>query len=166
MQSSRKSFRIRGIRREVRKWNGGEYEKDRVRKIADEAGLPVAHKPDSMEICFVPEGDYASYIEETVGMKSKPGDFVDMQGHVLGRHRGIIHYTVGQRKGLNLALGYPAFVVRIKPETNEIVIGQLEDNLSEKVYISHVNYISEQSFSDIRHILPRYATIMKVLTVL
>ena len=126
----------------------GEYEKDRVRKIADEAGLPVAHKPDSMEICFVPEGDYASYIEETVGMKSKPGDFVDMQGYVLGRHRGIIHYTVGQRKGLNLALGYPAFVVRIKPETNEIVIGQLEDNLSEKVYISHVNYISEQSFSE------------------
>lgn len=126
----------------------GEYEKDRVREIADEAGLPVAHKPDSMEICFVPDGDYASYIEETVGMKSEPGDFVDMQGHVLGRHRGIIHYTVGQRKGLNLALGYPAFVVRIKPETNEIVIGRLEDNLSDKVYISHVNHMSEQNFSE------------------
>ncbi len=126
----------------------GEYEKDRVREIADEAGLPVAHKPDSMEICFVPDGDYASYIEETVGMKSEPGDFVDMQGHVIGRHRGIIHYTVGQRKGLNLALGYPAFVVRIKPETNEIVIGRLEDNLSDKVYISHVNHMSEQNFSE------------------
>lgn len=126
----------------------GEYEKDRVREIADEAGLPVAHKPDSMEICFVPDDDYASYIEKTKGVKSQPGDFVDMQGHVLGRHRGIIHYTVGQRKGLNLALGYPAFVVRIKPETNEIVIGRLEDSLSEKVYISHVNHMSEQDFSE------------------
>ena len=126
----------------------GEYDKDRVREIADKAGLPVAHKPDSMEICFVPDGDYASYIEEVTGVKSEPGDFVDIQGHVLGRHRGIIHYTVGQRKGLNLALGYPAFVVRIKPETNEIVIGQLEDNLSEKVYISHVNHMSEQNFSE------------------
>ncbi len=126
----------------------GEYKKDRVREIADEAGLPVAHKPDSMEICFVPDGDYASYIEEAKGVKSDSGNFVDMQGNVLGRHKGIIHYTVGQRKGLNLALGYPAFVVRIKPETNEIVVGRLEDNLSEKVYISHVNHMSEQNFSE------------------
>ncbi len=126
----------------------GNYEKSRVREIADEAGLPVAHKPDSMEICFVTDGDYASYIEEARGVKSEPGDFVDMQGNVLGRHRGIIHYTVGQRKGLNLALGYPAFVVRIKPETNEIVIGQLEDNLSEKVYISRINYMSRPDFSE------------------
>lgn len=126
----------------------GNYEKSRVREIADEAGLPVAHKPDSMEICFVTDGDYASYIKEAKGVKSEPGDFVDMQGNVLGRHRGIIHYTVGQRKGLNLALGYPAFVVRIKPETNEIVIGQLEDNLSEKVYISRINYMSRPDFSE------------------
>lgn len=126
----------------------GVYEKDRVREIADEVGLPVAHKPDSMEICFVPDGDYASYIEEAVGMKSEPGNFVDMQGHVLGRHRGIIHYTVGQRKGLNLALGYPAFVARIKLETNEIVIGQLKDILFGKVYISQVNYMSNPDFSE------------------
>lgn len=126
----------------------GAYEKDRVREIADKVGLPVAHKPDSMEICFVPDGDYASYIEDVKGAKSQPGNFVDMQGKVLGRHRGIIHYTVGQRKGLHLALGYPAFVVRIKPETNEIVVGRLEDNLSEKVYISQVNYMSEPIFSE------------------
>ena len=128
----------------------GVYEKDRVREIADEVGLPVAHKPESMEICFVPDDDYASYIEEAAGMKSEPGDFVDMQGHVLGRHRGIIHYTVGQRKGLNLALGYPAFVARIKLETNEIVIGQLKDILSGKVYISQVNYMSNPDFSENR----------------
>lgn len=124
----------------------GKYNKNRVREIADKAGLPVAHKPDSMEICFVPDGDYASYIEEASEMKSKPGNFVDMQGRVLGRHRGIIHYTIGQRKGLNLALGYPAYVVRIKQDANEIVIGRSEDNLSKKVYISQVNYMSESGF--------------------
>ncbi|MDE6023904.1 MAG: tRNA 2-thiouridine(34) synthase MnmA [Lachnospiraceae bacterium] len=126
----------------------GSYEKDRVREIADKVGLPVAHKPDSMEICFVPDSDYASYIEEIKGVKSEPGNFVDMQGKVLGRHRGIIHYTVGQRKGLHLALGYPAFVVKIKAETNEIVVGRLEDNLSEKVYISQVNHMSEPNLSE------------------
>lgn len=124
----------------------GEYEKDRVREIAEEAGLPVAGKPDSMEICFVPDGDYAAYIEEVTGASSEPGNFVDMEGRVIGRHRGIIHYTVGQRKGLNLALGYPAFVVKIKPETNEIVIGKLEDNLTEKVYIHRMNFMSEPDF--------------------
>ncbi|MDE6714044.1 MAG: tRNA 2-thiouridine(34) synthase MnmA [Lachnospiraceae bacterium] len=126
----------------------GEYEKGRVREIAEQVGLPVAHKPDSMEICFVPDGDYASYIETTAGVKSEPGNFVDMEGHVLGRHRGIIHYTIGQRKGLNLALGYPAYVVRIKPETNEVVIGRQKDNLSEKVYISQINHMSEADFSE------------------
>lgn len=125
----------------------GDYEKDRVREIAEEAGLPVAHKPESMDICFVPDGDYASYIEEIHGVQSEPGNFVDTQGHALGRHRGIIHYTVGQRKGLNLALGYPAYVVGIKPKTNEIVIGTLEDNFTEKVYISQINYMSEPDFS-------------------
>ncbi len=87
----------------------GEYEKERVRQIAEEVGLPVAHKPDSMEICFVPDGDYASYIEQATGKPSVPGNFVDVGGHILGQHKGIIHYTVGQRKGLGLALGYPAF---------------------------------------------------------
>lgn len=126
----------------------GEYEKEQIREIAFEAGLEVAHKPDSMEICFVPDGDYASYIEESTGEKSEPGNFVDMQGHVLGSHRGIIHYTVGQRKGLNLALGYPAFVVKICPETNEVVIGHLEDNLSQTVYINQVNCMSEPELSE------------------
>lgn len=126
----------------------GEYEKDRIRELAEEAGLPVFGKADSMEICFVPDGDYASYIEEATGRPSKPGNFIDTQGNVLGRHRGIIHYTVGQRKGLGLALGYPAFVVRIKPETNEVVIGMLEDNLSQKVYIRQVNQMAVPEFSE------------------
>lgn len=126
----------------------GEYEKDQIRDIAQEAGLPVAHKPDSMEICFVPDGDYASYIENVTGTPSQPGNFVDLQGNILGRHRGIIHYTVGQRKGLHLALGCPVFVAKIRPETNEVVIGRQEDILSKKVYIHHVNHMSDPDFSE------------------
>lgn len=126
----------------------GEYEKDHIRELAEEAGLPVSGKADSMEICFIPDGDYASYIEKATGKVSKPGNFIDTQGNVLGRHRGIIHYTVGQRKGLGLALGYPAFVVRIQPETNEVVIGALEDNLSQKVYIRQVNQMAVPEFSE------------------
>ena len=120
----------------------GEYEKERVRQIAEEVGLPVAHKPDSMEICFVPDGDYASYIEQATGKPSVPGNFVDVGGHILGQHKGIIHYTVGQRKGLGLALGYPAFVVQIRPETNEVVVGTNEESMSRYVRANHVNFMS------------------------
>lgn len=126
----------------------GEYAKDKVRQMAEDLGLPVAQKPDSMDICFVPDGDYASYIEEVSGKPSEPGNFVDTEGNVIGRHKGLIHYTVGQRKGLNLALGYPAFVVQMKADTNEIVIGKLEDNLSQKVYMQKVNFMSEPDFSE------------------
>ena len=90
----------------------GAYSKDEIRSIAEKIGLLVADKPDSQDICFVPDGDYASFIEETVrektGRELPAGNFVTPDGRVLGRHRGIVHYTVGQRKGLGLALGYPA----------------------------------------------------------
>lgn len=126
----------------------GAYEKSQVRKMAENAGLPVAHKADSMEICFVPDGDYASFIERETGQDAKPGNFVDTQGKVIGRHRGIIHYTVGQRKGLNLAMGYPVFVVEIKPQTNEVVIGRLEENLNHTVYIHQVNFMTQPFFDE------------------
>ncbi len=84
----------------------------------------MAHKPDSQEICFIPDHDYASFIEEYTGKSMPPGNFVDLDGNVLGRHKGISHYTVGQRKGLNLSMGRPVFVVEIRPETNEVVIGE------------------------------------------
>ncbi|MBQ9377448.1 MAG: tRNA 2-thiouridine(34) synthase MnmA [Schwartzia sp.] len=102
----------------------GDYEKDEVREIAARAGLSAAQTPDSQEICFVTEGDYADYIErETEAVLPPPGRFVDGRGNVLGRHRGIVRYTVGQRKGLGLALGCPAYVTGIDAERNEIVIG-------------------------------------------
>lgn len=120
----------------------GEYEKDEVRKIANEAGLLIANKPDSQEICFIPDNDYAGYIERESGKIFPEGNFVDVKGNVLGRHRGIIHYTVGQRKGLNLSMGKSVFVLAIRPETNEVVIGDNEDTFHTKLTASKVNLMS------------------------
>lgn len=120
----------------------GEYTKEEIRRIAQEAGLPVAHKPDSQEICFIPDHDYAAYIEREAGERvPKPGNFVTRDGQVLGRHLGITHYTVGQRKGLNLAMGHPVFVVEIRPETDEVVIGEEEDVFGDTLYCNHINYM-------------------------
>lgn len=120
----------------------GEYSKDEVREIADKINLQVANKPDSQDICFVPDGDYASFIENSTGEKIQPGNFVDQEGNILGQHKGIIHYTVGQRKGLGLSLGHPVFVLEIRPETNEVVIGDNEDSLSYIVRANRINFMS------------------------
>lgn len=120
----------------------GEYTKDEVRQIAEKINLRVSNKPDSQDICFVPDGDYASFIEETTGEKIETGNFVDLDGNVLGQHKGIIHYTVGQRKGLGLSLGRPAFVLEIRPETNEVVIGTNEDSMSYTLRANRLNFMS------------------------
>ena len=120
----------------------GEYTKDEVREIAEKISLRIANKPDSQDICFVPDGDYASVIAESLDTKLPTGNFVTIDGKVLGPHKGITHYTVGQRKGLGLALGYPAFVVEIRPETNEVVIGTNEDSLSNHVRANRLNFMS------------------------
>lgn len=120
----------------------GAYTKDQIREIAEQISLRVAHKPDSQDICFVPDGDYASFIEASLDKKIPTGNFVTVDGKVLGIHKGITHYTVGQRKGLGLALGYPAFVVEIRPETNEVVIGTNEDSMSYYVRANKLNFMS------------------------
>ena len=126
----------------------GEYSKDRIREMADEIGLLVAHKPDSQDICFVPDGDYASFIENTTDQVLPNGNFVTPEGKVLGKHKGIIHYTVGQRKGLGLALGYPAFVLEIRPETNEVVIGTYEESLTYTVRANELNFMSVEQITE------------------
>lgn len=120
----------------------GDYNKDEIRAIAEKIGIQVAHKPDSMEICFVPDNDYAGFITRETGYVSRPGNFVDLHGNILGTHKGIIHYTVGQRKGLGLAMGHPVFVVAIRPETNEVVIGENDDAFSTKLYANNINLMS------------------------
>jgi len=99
----------------------GGLSKDEVRRIAREKGISVAERPDSMEICFIPDNDYAAFVERTLGVPPE-GDFVDAEGNALGRHRGIHRYTVGQRKGLGIALGYPAYVSRIDAVNHRVVL--------------------------------------------
>ena len=121
----------------------GKLTKEQVRAIAVQAGISVAQKPDSQEICFVPEGNYADYIEENAECDLPPeGNFVDEEGKVLGRHKGIIHYTVGQRKGLGIALGEPAYVKEIRTETNEVVLASDSSLYSDTVVCGEVNFMS------------------------
>lgn len=120
----------------------GDYTKEEIRRIAEEIQLMVANKPDSQEICFVPDDDYAKFIEEETGKEIPEGNFVDLDGNVLGKHKGIIHYTIGQRKGLGLALGKPVFVVDIKKETNEVVIGDNIDVFAKGLVADRVNFMS------------------------
>ena len=126
----------------------GEYTKDQIRAFAEELGLPVAHKPDSQEICFVPDGDYATFIEENADTPIRQGNFVTPDGKILGKHKGIIHYTVGQRKGLGLALGYPAFVLEIRPETDEVVIGTCEESLTHTLRANELNFMSVEDITE------------------
>ena len=130
----------------------GEYSKDEIRAIAEKIGLLVANKPDSQDICFVPDGDYASYIEETAGVEIPEGNFVTADGKVLGRHKGITHYTVGQRKGLGLALGYPAFVLEIRPETNEVVIGTHAESMADSLEAVNLNFMSVEDLTEPVHV--------------
>lgn len=120
----------------------GEYEKDQIREMAKEAGLPVAAKPDSQDICFVPDHDYAGFIERETGKESTPGNFVDEMGQILGNHKGIVHYTIGQRKGLGLTAETPLFVKELRPETNEVVICKSESLFSHTCYVHDINYMA------------------------
>ena len=120
----------------------GSFCKDEIRRMARDIGLQVAHKPDSQEICFIPDHDYANFIEEYTGKQMPKGNFVDLQGNVLGRHEGISHYTIGQRKGLNLSMGRPVFVVEIRPETNEVVIGEGKDVFTNVLCCSKLNWMA------------------------
>lgn len=125
----------------------GEYTKDEIREMAKKIGLTVANKPDSQEICFIPDHDYARFIEENSDCRLTEGNFVDRDGNILGRHKGITHYTVGQRKGLNLAMGRPVFVTAIRPETNEVVIGDNEDVFSSRLTCSKLNWMAVEGLS-------------------
>ena len=148
----------------------GDYTKEQVRKIAEDIGLMVAGKPDSMEICFVPDNDYASFIEKETGVTSVPGDFVDVDGNVIGKHKGVIHYTVGQRKGLGIALGKPAFVVAIRPEQNQVVIGEDRDVYTERLYANNLNFMSVDNITEPVHVKAKiryshegaYCTVRKI----
>ncbi|MDE6182139.1 MAG: tRNA 2-thiouridine(34) synthase MnmA [Eubacteriales bacterium] len=120
----------------------GDYEKPEIRKIASEIGLDVANKPDSQDICFVPDGDYAKFIKENSNIKIKEGNFIDKSGKILGKHKGICNYTIGQRKGLGIAFGSPMYVSEIKADTNEVVLTGNDGLFKNKVLIKDFNFMS------------------------
>jgi tRNA-specific 2-thiouridylase len=140
------SYVLYGIRREVLPhllFPIGSYRKEEVRALAREAGLGVADKPDSVEICFVPGGDHAAVIRERRPGLATAGRVVDTDGHVLGEHDGIERYTVGQRKGLGIAGTARRYVLRIAPSENEVVLGRREELLSSGLVASRAHWLTD-----------------------
>ncbi len=127
----------------------GAYEKSIIREIAKEAGLPVAHKQDSQDICFVPDHDYAGFIARETQKESAPGSFVDEEGRILGTHKGIIHYTIGQRKGLGITAETPLFVKELRMDTNEVVLCKSESLFSNTCYVSNINYMAVEGLEGV-----------------
>lgn len=139
----------------------GDMDKDDVRQIARDIGLSVADKSDSQEICFVTNGKYSDFITDYASdYELKEGDFVDEAGSVLGRHKGIINYTVGQRKGLGIALGRPIFVKEIRPDTNEVVLADEDALYAKTIFVSDINYMGLNVLSSgesiVCNVKPRY----------
>jgi tRNA-specific 2-thiouridylase len=139
----------------------GEFAKDEIRTLAEELKLPVAHKPDSQEICFISDNNYAGFIEKYLEENEKspvkqgissglengysgltPGNYINTSGEILGRHKGLVHYTVGQRKGLGIAMGQPVFVVELRPETNEVVLGSSNEVFSNRLKANRLNFMA------------------------
>lgn len=121
--------------------------KDATRELAEKYGLKVANKPDSQDICFVPNGDYAAVIEKLRPGAADPGEIVDMEGEVLGQHEGVIHYTIGQRRGLGIGgLSDPLYVVKLDVENKRVVVGPKEALATRTVPIAEVNWLGEGAF--------------------
>jgi len=125
----------------------GELKKEEIRALAREYGLPAAEKKDSQDVCFIPDGDYAAFLHGFTGVQWQPGDFVDTEGRVLGRHRGIIHYTVGQRRGLGIAAPEPLYVLRLDTENNRVVVGPDEALYVREVRARELNLIAMERIS-------------------
>ena len=138
----------------------GQYTKDEIRQIAVDTGIPVANKPDSQDICFIPDGDYKAFLKKYANRElPSEGNFVNEAGEILGKHKGITNYTVGQRKGLGIALGKPVFVSAIRPETNEVVISDTGDVFSRELYCNKLNFMAVEDLTEPTEVIAkiRYA---------
>jgi len=127
---------------------GGLASKAETRALAARFGLDIADKPDSQDICFVPEGNYAAVIEKLRPGAAEPGEIVDREGRVLGRHDGIVHFTVGQRRGLGIGGGAPLYVLRLEPETRRVVVGPRAALGAREISLGAVNWLGEGAFED------------------
>lgn len=126
----------------------GDYSKVEIRAKAAQLGLIVADKPDSQEICFVPDQDYSGFINEYRPESLKPGFIRHRNGQILGRHNGIVNFTIGQRKGLGIATGTPLFVIAIHPEKNEVVVGEAAEVFVKQCIVSDLNWIALTSLTE------------------
>lgn len=126
----------------------GNYEKDEIREIGAKIGMVVHDKPDSEEICFIPDNDHGGFIKKMRPDEVRPGNFIDKEGKVLGQHKGIVYYTIGQRKGLGIALGRRVFVQDILPETNEVVLGDNESLFKDSLVAKDLNWIAIESLEE------------------
>ena len=126
----------------------GGLPKDETRRLARDYALPVAEKPDSQDICFVPQGSYAAVVEKLRPEAGEPGDIVDQAGRVLGRHSGIAHFTVGQRKGLGIAASEPLYVLRLDPENRRVVVGPKSALCETRVHLAELNWLGPRLISD------------------
>ena len=123
----------------------GIFTKEKVRQIARELGLSVADKAESQEICFIPDGNYSRFLKEYMPEMAKPGPILDREGNTLGEHRGILFYTIGQRKGLGISAEEPMYVVAIDRGRNAIIVGSKEDVYSDELIAADINWIAKQS---------------------
>lgn len=126
----------------------GDLQKSEIREIGAQNGFVNAHKSDSQDICFIPDGDYASFIEKHLGIKYPQGNYIDENGTVLGKHKGMIHYTIGQRKGLGISMNKHIFVIKKDTETNTVTLADEDKLFTDRVIIKNINLIPFDTFSD------------------
>ncbi len=119
----------------------GEFGKEEVRQLARDLGLGVADKKESMDLCFIPDGNTAGFLDQR--LSAEPGDIVDTSGHKLGEHSGLTHYTVGQRKGLGIATGKPRYVLELKVADNTLVVGDPEQLLEPEMWVDELNWLTD-----------------------
>ncbi len=123
--------------------------KEETRELARKHGLPVADKPDSQDICFVPQGNYAAVIEKLRPGAAEPGDIRHIDGRVLGQHRGVIHYTIGQRRGLGIGGGDPLYVVRLDPDSREVIVGPRAALAKTIIPVREINWLGDRPFDEV-----------------
>ena len=126
----------------------GKLTKEKVRKLARQRNLGVADKAESQEICFIPNNNYGDYLQEYLPRATKPGPIFDKEGKILGEHKGILFYTIGQRKRMGIAVGEPLYVTAIDRERNAIIVGREEDVYTDELMASQVNYIDSEGLTE------------------
>lgn len=126
----------------------GNYSKEKTRELAGKMNLPVANKPESQEICFIPNDDYKAYLKAKAPHILKPGDIVDVNGNKLGRHEGVPLYTVGQRKGLGIAAAHPLYVVGLDVKCNRVIVGENKDVFAKGLVAKDLNFITRDDFTE------------------